>query len=83
MYEIGGIESVDALPDDPTFNQKTNKCKIASYKNVCGEFGIDPSSDFRFTHGKNTGLATSHMRGLGLQITTIQTLTLISSMMNA
>ena len=58
LYEIGGIESVDALPDDPTFNQKTSKYEIASYKKVCGEFGIDPSSDFRFVHGKNHGLGT-------------------------
>ena len=32
LYEIGGIESVDTLPDDPTFNQKDNKYEIASYK---------------------------------------------------
>ena len=32
LYEIGGIESVGALPDDPTFNHKTNKYVIASYK---------------------------------------------------
>ena len=51
-YEIGGIESVDALPDDPTFNQKDNKYEIASYKKICGEFGIDFSTDFLFTHGK-------------------------------
>ena len=56
LYEIGGIESVDALPDDPTFIQKDNKYEIASYKKICGEFGIDPSTDFRFTHGKNKGL---------------------------
>ena len=32
LYEIGGIKSVDALPEDPTFNQKDNKYKIASYQ---------------------------------------------------
>ena len=52
LYELGGIESVSALPDDLTFKQRDNKYKIASYKKICGEFGIDPSSDFRFTHGK-------------------------------
>ena len=63
LYEIGGIESVTALPDDPTFKQRDNKYEIASYKKICGEFGIDPSSDFRFTHGKkNTGLALSTFR---------------------
>ena len=61
LYEIGGIESVDALPDEPTFNQKSNKYEIASYKKICGEFGIDPSSDFRFTHGKKRGLGNVYI----------------------
>ena len=52
LYEIGGIESVEALPDDP---------KIAAYKKICGEFGIDPSTDFRFTHGKNKGLGNAYI----------------------
>ena len=60
LYEIGGIESV-AAPDDPTFNQKDNKYEIASYKKICGEFGIDPSTDFRFTHGKNHGLGNVYI----------------------
>ena len=55
LYEIGGIESVSALPDDPTFRQRDNKYEIASYKKICGEFGINPNTDFRFTHGKNHG----------------------------
>ena len=79
LYEIGGIESVSALPDDPTFKQRDNKYVIAAYKKICGEFGIDPSTDFRFTHGKKkTGLAPCtfglHIVGLRLPITTIQTL---------
>ena len=61
LYEIGGIESLDALPDDPSFNQKDNHYEIASYKKICGEFGIDPSSDFRFTHGKNHGLGNVYI----------------------
>ena len=61
LYEIGGIESVDALPDDPTFNQKNNHYEIASYKKICGEFSIDPSTDFRFTHGKNYGLGNVYI----------------------
>ena len=52
LYEIGGIESVNALPDDPTFKQRDNKYEIASYKKICGEFGIDPSSNFHFTSEK-------------------------------
>ena len=81
LYEIGGIESVDALPDDPTFKQKTNKYEIASYKKT--ESAVSsvstPALTFASHMGKTTGLATctleSHMRGPGLQITTIQTLT--------
>ena len=61
LYEIGGIESVSALPDDPTFKQRDNKYAIEAYKKICGEFGIDPSSDFRFTHGKNHGFGTVYI----------------------
>ena len=50
-----------ALPDDPTFKQRDNKYEIASYKKICGEFGIDPSSDFRFTHGKKHGFGTVYI----------------------
>ena len=32
LYEIFGIESVSALPDDPTFKQRDNKYAIAAYK---------------------------------------------------
>ena len=32
LYEIGGIESVSALPDDLTFKQRDNKYAIAAYK---------------------------------------------------
>ena len=53
LYEIGGIESVSALPDDPTFKQRDNKYETASYKKICGQFGINPNTDFRFTQGKN------------------------------
>ena len=56
LYEMGEIESVAALPDDSIFKQKDNKYNVAAYKKICGEFGIDPSSDFRFTHGQNYGL---------------------------
>ena len=56
LYEMGGIQAISALPDDPTFNQKDNKYNVASYERICGDFGIDPNSDFRFTHGQNHGL---------------------------
>ena len=53
---MGEIQSMSALPDDPTFYQKDNDYDIASYKRICAEFGVDPSSDFRFTYGQNHGL---------------------------
>ena len=56
LYEMGGIQSKNALPDDPSFNQQENPYDIASYKRLCAEFGIDPSTDFRFTYGQNHGL---------------------------
>ena len=30
-------------------------------KKICGEFGIDPSTDFRLTHGKNNGFGTVYI----------------------
>ena len=56
LYQLGGIQSISALPGDPTFNPLTNHYDIASYKRLCAEFGINPSSGFRFTVGKNHGL---------------------------
>ena len=56
LYEMDGIQSKNALPDDPAFNQKDNPYDVASYKRLCAEFGIDPSTDFRFTYGQNHGL---------------------------
>ena len=56
LYEMGGIQSKNALPDDPAFNQQDNPYDVASYKRLCAEFGIDPSTDFRFTCGQNHGL---------------------------
>ena len=56
LYEMGGIHSKNALPDDPAFKQKENPYDVASYKRLCAEFGIAPSTDFRFTYGQNRGL---------------------------
>ena len=56
LFEMGGIQSKNALPDDPAFNQQDNPYDVASYKRICAEFGIDPSTDFRFTYGQNHGL---------------------------
>jgi len=58
---VGGVQSVSALPEDPTFNQFNNHYDAASYKRICAEFGIDPSSAFRFTRGANHGLGTIYV----------------------
>ena len=56
LYELGGIQSKGALPDDPVFNQKDNPYDTASYKRICAELGIAPSTDFRYKKGSNHGL---------------------------
>ena len=56
LFEMGCIQSVSALPGDPTFSQTNNKYDIASYNRICKEFGIDLSSDFRYKSGENHGL---------------------------
>ena len=61
MYQLGGIQNISALPGDPTFNQFNNHYDVPSYKRICAEFGIDPSSDFRFTIGKKHGLGYVHV----------------------
>ena len=56
LFQMGGIQSISSLPGDSTFNAKDNHYDIPSYKKICAEFGIDPTSDFRFTGRKNHGL---------------------------
>ena len=57
LFQMGGIQSISALPGDPTFNLSGNRYDVASYKRICADmFGIDPTSDFRFTSRKNGGL---------------------------
>jgi len=43
---MSGIQSVIALPGDPTFSQTNNKYDIASYNKICKEFGFDPAAIF-------------------------------------
>ena len=62
LYELGGIQSMSALPGDPTFNPLNNHYDVASYRRICAEFGIDPSSDFRFTVGKKPRPGKSQWR---------------------
>ena len=63
---MGGIQSISALPGDPTFDQFNNKYDVASYKRICNEFGVGPSSDFRFTRGANHGLGRVYIYVTGL-----------------
>ena len=61
LYQLGGIQSISALPGDPTFSQENNKYDVVSYKRICAEFGINPSSDFRLTKGANYGLGSVYI----------------------
>ena len=61
LFQMGGIQSVSALPGDPTFDQFNSKYDEASYRRICSEFGVDPSSDFRFTRGANHGLGSVYI----------------------
>ena len=75
LYQLGGIQIISALPGDPTFNQFNNYYDVASYKRICAEFGINPSSDFALQSEKTTGLEiyTSFLKAQRKQNTTIQT----------
>ena len=61
LYQMGGILSVSALPGDPTFNRSGNNYDVASYKRICAKFGIAPTSDFRYTGGKNHGIGNVYI----------------------
>lgn len=53
LYQLGGIQSVGSLPGELTFSQTSNKYYIPSYKSIWAEFEVEPTTDFRFTHGQN------------------------------
>ena len=65
LFQLGGVQSISALPRDPTFDQMKNHYDVTSYKSICGEFGIDSSSDFRFTSGANSGLGVLYVKPWG------------------
>ena len=50
------FQRISSLPDDPNFSQTDNKYNEASYRRLCADFGVNPTSDFRFNHGQNHGL---------------------------
>jgi len=58
LFQIGVIQTISALPSDTTCNPSSNNYVVASYKRICAEFGIDPTSDFRFTGKKTAAWAT-------------------------
>ena len=45
----------------PHSNRETTNTQLPPTKKICGEFGIDSSSDFRFTHRKNNGFGTVYI----------------------
>jgi len=61
LFQLGGVQNISALPGDPTFSQMNNHYDVASYKRICAEFGIDSSSDFRFTDRENHGLGVLYI----------------------
>ena len=61
LYEMGGIKSVFALLTNLYLSRKRTSTTLNPTKKICGEFGIDPSADFRFTHGKNHGLGNVYI----------------------
>jgi len=65
LYQLGRIQSMSVLPRDPPFNQFNNHYDSVSYKRLCSEFGIDPSSDFHFTYGPNHGLGSVYVYASG------------------
>ena len=66
LYEMGGIQSKNALPDDTIFKEDNNPYDVASYERICAEVGIDQSTDFRYTRGKNDGLGTVYIWATGI-----------------
>ena len=66
LYEMGGIQSKNALPDDAVFDEINNPYDVAAYKRICAEFGIDSSTDFRYPRGKNGGLGTVYIEATGI-----------------
>ena len=61
LHEMGGIQNSITLPGDDAFDQKNNTYDIPSYNRLCNEFGISPSTDFRFHEGMNHGLGNMYL----------------------
>ena len=61
LHELGVIQNSVALPGGDAFDQKKNPYDIPSHNRLCNEFGISPSTDFRFHHGMNNGLVNVYI----------------------
>ena len=61
LYEMGGIQSKNVLPDAPVFSEINNPYNVAAYKRICAELNVPPSTDFRYTREKNGGLGTVYI----------------------
>ena len=60
LYELGGIQSIVALPGDSSFNKIDVKYDKASFERLCKEFKT-PNTNFRFEKGANHGLGSVYV----------------------
>ena len=82
LFEMGGIQSKNALPDDPEFNEINNPYDVAD---VSVRSLVLPQVQTSATHGARTGVLAQFTFGLlapRLLITTIQTRILLCSRMS-
>ena len=61
LHELGGIQSSVALPGDDAFDQNNNTYDVPSYKRLCNEFVISPSTDYRFHQGNFSRAGNSNI----------------------
>ena len=61
LHELGEIQSSVAFPGDDAYDQKKNPYDVLSYNRLCNEFGISPSTDFRFHERMNEGLGNFYI----------------------
>ena len=61
LFEMGDIQSVNALLGDLPFSQTNNPYDIPSYKRICSEFRVEPTTDFESV---NRGFPVLHSQGI-------------------
>ena len=62
LHELGGIQSIVALPGDPTFIKIDAKYDKPSFERLCKEFKA-PNTNFRFKKSPNHGLGHIYAYG--------------------